>query len=117
MPAFGAPQTPTALSSGDKIAVLNDEDLAANALSMAVALTPQPTPVVLAIYNDTGETVSLVSSPDSTTAADFLNVANETLNVVAVAGGTVGTAIVAPGLFYAIKAASAITAGTVWLAR
>jgi hypothetical protein len=116
MPTFGAVQTPTELSSGDKLAVLNAENLALNALTMAVSLTPQPTPVMLAIWNNSGETVSLVASPDLT-SADFLPVYNEAGNEVTVATGEVGTALVAPGLYYAVKAGSAIAAGTIWMAR
>jgi hypothetical protein len=92
MPLFSAVQTPTELSSGDKLSVLNGENLALNALTMAVSLTPQPAPIDLAIYNNSGQSVSLVASP-------------------------VGTALVAPGLYYAVKAGAAITAGTIWLAR
>lgn len=116
MPAFGAVQSPTSLSSGEKVAVLNAENLANGALTMAVSLTPQPTPVVLAIHNNSGQSVSLVASPDLT-EADFLPVYNEAGNAVTVAAGEVGMAQVAPGLFYAVKAGGAIVAGTIWLAR
>ena len=116
MPAFGAAQTPTELSSGDKLAVLNAENLALNALTMAVSLTPQPTPVVLAIYNNSGQAVTLVASPDFT-ATDYLPVTDTAGVAVALAAGTVREVEVAPGLQYAVKAGAAITAGTVWLAR
>jgi hypothetical protein len=116
MPLFSAVQTPTELSSGDKLSVLNGENLALNALTMAVSLTPQPAPIDLAIYNNSGQSVSLVASPDLT-SADFLPVYNEAGNEVTVVTGEVGTALVAPGLYYAVKAGAAITAGTIWLAR
>ena len=116
MPLFGAVQTTTALSSGEKLAVLNAENLANNALTMAVSLTPQPTPVTLAIYNASGQSVTLCASPDLT-SGDFLPVYNEAGNVVTAANNTVATVIVAPGLSYAVKAGGAITAGTIWIAR
>ena len=116
MPAFGAVQTPTELSSGDKLAVLNAENLANAALTMAVSLTPQPTPVVLAIYNNSGQAVTLVSSPDFI-AADYLPVTDTAGVAVALAAATVQMVEVAAGLQYAVKAGSAITAGTIWLAR
>jgi hypothetical protein len=116
MPAFSAVQTPTELSSGDKLAVLNAENLALNALTMAVSLAPQPTPIVLAIYNNSGQAVTLVASPDLT-AADYLPVTDTSGVAVAVAAASVVMAEVAPGLQYAVKAGAAITAGTIWLAR
>ena len=116
MPAFGAVQTPTLLNSGERVAVLNGENLGNSALTMAVSLSPQPEPVVLAIYNNSGQSVSLVASPDFT-SSDYLPVYNEAGNAVAVATGNVWMAMVAPGLNYAVKAGGAITAGTIWLAR
>jgi predicted RecA/RadA family phage recombinase len=115
MPAFGAVQTPTALSNGDSVAVLNAENLSSGALTMAVALTPQPTPVTLAIYNNSSQTVDLVASPDLT-SGDYLPV-YEGETAITVATATVGVFQVASGLYYAVKAAGAITAGTIWLAR
>ena len=115
MPAFGAVQTPTSLSSGESVAVLNAENLGSGALTMAVSFTPQPTPVTLAIYNNSSQTVDLVASPDLT-SGDYLPVyAGET--AITVATDTVGIFQVATGLYYAIKAGGAITAGTIWLAR
>jgi hypothetical protein len=116
MPLLGAVQTPTSLSTGERVELLAGENLANNGVTMAVSLTPQPTPVVLAIWNNSGESVSLVASPDLT-SADFLPVYNEAGNEVTVGSGEVGTALVAPGLYYAVKAGGAITAGTIWLAR
>lgn len=116
MPLLAAVQTPTALSSGDRVAVLNAENLGNNALTMAVTLHPQPTPIVLAIYNNSSQSVSLVASPDLT-SGDFLPVYNESGNAITVTSGQVWTAMVAPGLYYAVKAGGAITAGTIWLAR
>ena len=118
MPAFSAPQSPTALSSGDKIAVLNTENLANGALTMAVNFTPQPTPVDLAIVNGTSQTVSLVASADDKSdGSTYFPVYNEAGTAVTADTDTVATARVSAGLFYAIKAGGAITAGTVWLAR
>ena len=102
MPLFGAVQTPTALSNGESVAVLNAENLGSGALTMAVAFTPQPTPVSLAIYNNSSQTVDLVASPDLT-SGDFLPVyAGET--AITVATDTIGVFQVASGLYYAIKA-------------
>lgn len=118
MPALGAVQTPTSLSSGERVAVLNAENLANNALTMAVTLTPQPTPVDLAIVNGSSQTVSLVASADNKSdGSTYFPVYNEAGNAVTAATDTVATVRVAPGLFYAVKAGGAITAGTIWLAR
>jgi hypothetical protein len=117
MPLFGA-QGPTALSSGEKLAVLNSENLGSGALTMAVALMPQPTPVDLAIVNGSSQTVSLVASADNKSAGStYFPVYNEAGTAVTAAADTVATARVSPGLFYAVKAGGAITAGTIWLAR
>jgi hypothetical protein len=117
MPAFTSPQSPTALSSGEKLAVLNAENLAENALTMAVALEPQPQLVALSIYNGSGETVALVASP-TMTADDFFPVTYDGTPVTA-ASDTVTTVEVASSLFYAVQngAVGAITDGTIWLAR
>ena len=118
MPLFGAVQTPTTLSAGDRVAVLNVENLANNALTMAVTLTPQPTPVDLAIVNGSSQTVSLVASADNKSdGSTYFPVYNEAGNAVTAPANTVATARVASGLYYAIKAGGAITAGTIWLAR
>jgi hypothetical protein len=114
MPAFGAVQTPTTLSSGEKIAVLNAENLANNALTMAIALTPQPLIAVLAIVNQSSQTVSLVGSADG---VNFYPVTDDEGVAVTASTNTVVVATVSNGLFYAIKAGGAITAGTIWLAR
>jgi hypothetical protein len=115
MPLLGAVQTPTSLSNGESVAVLNAENLGNGALSMAVTFTPQPTSIMLAIYNNSGQVVDLVASPDLVNA-DFLPVSSgET--AITVAAGAVGIFPVASGLYYAIKAGAAITAGTVWLSR
>lgn len=114
MPAFGAVQTPTTLSSGEKIAVLNAENLANNALTMAVALTPQPVLPVISIVNGSSQTVSLVASADN---VNYYPVTDDEGIVVSAPTGTVVAATVSSGLFYAVKAGGSITAGTIWLAR
>lgn len=116
MPSFGAVQTPTALSSGEKVAVLNGENLAENALTMAISLTPITDGVWLAIYNKSGQTVNLVGSPDFT-SADFLPVTDISGGAITAATDTITVCKVATALNYAIQAAGAITDGTVWLAR
>lgn len=115
MPLFGAVQTPTALSSGDKIAVLNNENLGNAALTMAVSLHPQPSsPIVLSIVNGSSQTVSLVGSADG---VNFYPVTDDEGTVVSATTGTVVASTISSGLFYAVKAGGAITAGTIWLAR
>ena len=116
MPAFSA--SPTALSSGDQLAVLNAENLANGALTMAVNFAPQPVSIDLAIVNHSGQTVSLVASADNKSdGSTYFPVYNEAGTAVTAATDTVATARVAAGLFYAIKAGGAITAGTIYLAR
>ncbi len=118
MPAFGAVQTPTELAAGERVAVLNAENLGNGALTMAVTLAPQPTPVDLAIVNNSNQTVDLVASADNKAdGSTYFPVYNEAGTAVTAATDTVATARVAAGLFYAIKAGGAIVAGTVWLAR
>ena len=116
MPAFSAGAT--TLSSGDKLAVLNAENLANGALTMPVCFTPQPVSVDLAIVNNTTQSVSLVASYDNKSdGSTYFPVYNEAGNAVTAATDTVATVRVATGLFYAVKAGGAITAGTIWLAR
>lgn len=114
MPAFGAVQTPTTLSSGEKIAVLNAENLANNALTMAVTLTPQPLPCIIAIVNGSSQTVSLVGSADN---VNYYPVTDDEGVAVTASTDTVVVATISAGLYYAIKAGGSITAGTIWLAR
>lgn len=114
MPLLGAVQTPTALSSGDKIAVLNNENLGSGALTMAVSLAPQPMPTVLSIVNGSSQTVSLVGSADG---VNFYPVTDDEGTAVSATTGTVVAATISSGLFYAVKAGGSITAGTIWLAR
>ena len=116
MPALSA--SPTALSSGDQLAVLNAENLANNALTMAVNFAPQPVSIDLAIVNHSGQTVSLVASADNKSdGSTYFPVYNEAGNAVTAADGSVVMVRVSPGLYYAIKAGGAITAGTIYLAR
>lgn len=118
MPAFGAVQTPTALASGEKIALLSAEDLANNALSMAVSFSPQPAGVRIAIVNHSGQSVSLVASYDNKSdGSTYFPVYSPAGTAATVPDGQAWVLEVASGLFYAIKAGGAITAGTVWLAR
>lgn len=118
MPAFGAVQTPTTLASGEKLAVLNAENLGSGSLTMAVCLTPQPEPVDLAIVNNSGQALALVASADNKSdGSTYFPVYNEAGNAVSAANATVQMVRVAAGLFYALKAGGAITAGTAWLAR
>lgn len=118
MPLLGAVQTPTALASGEKIAVLNAENLSNGALTMAVVFDPQPIKVALAIVNHSGQSVSLVASYDNKSdGSTYFPVYNEADAAITVPDGQIWTAEVASSLFYAIKAGGAITAGTVWLAR
>jgi hypothetical protein len=114
MPQFGAVLTPTTLSSGEKLAVLNKESLTSAALTMAVYLSPQPEPIDLAIVNGSSQTVSLVGSGDG---VNYYPVYNEAGTAVTAATDTVATAKVASGLSYAIMAGGSITGGTIWLAR
>ena len=116
MPAFGAAQTPTSLTNGDRVAVLNAESLANGALTMAINVIPEPTNIMLAIHNNSGQSVSLVASPDLV-AGNFLPVYNEAGNAVMVANGQVSMFFAASGLNYALKAGAAITAGTIWVTR
>ena len=116
MPAFNAAQNPTELASGDRVAVLNAENLANAAFTMAVSLTPQPNgPIMLGVWNNSGQTVTLQASPDLV-QADFLPVSSGA-QAISVATGAVGEFSVSSGLYYAVKAGAAITAGTIWLAR
>ena len=115
MPLLGAVQTPTELSCGDKLAVLNAENLANGGFTMAVAFTPQASDINVALYNNSGQTVTLQASPDLV-QADFMPVTAGGV-AASVVAGAVGVFWVTSGLYYAVKAGGAITAGTVWIAR
>lgn len=116
MPAFVSTNTPTALSAGEAVAVLQKENLANAAFTMAVVLTPQPNaPIMLSLYNNSSQTVTLQASPDLV-QADFLPVSSGA-QAISVATGAVGTFEVSSGFYYSVKAGGAITAGTIWLAR
>ena len=116
MPVFGAAQTPTSLTNGQSQQVLNAENLANGALTMAVNVVPEPTNIMLALYNNRGQSISLVASPDLV-AANFLPIYNEAGNAVTVANGQVATLFAPSGLNYALKAGGAIVAGTIWISR
>ena len=117
MPAFGAVQTPTTLSSGDKLAVLNVENLGAGGLTMVFALAPQPAPPYLDIYNNTTSVINLMASPDLV-LAHFLPVFDGIAGVqIQAQPGNVLTAQPHGGLYYALQAVSAVTAGTIWVDR
>jgi hypothetical protein len=115
MPAW-AINTQAALSAGDNLQVLlvTDTSGAGGALK-GFSFTPQATPINLAIWNNSGQTIVLQASPDNAT---WLPV---TLNGVAVSVAT-GLCLefsgLAAGLNYRLANAVAITAGgTVWVAR
>ena len=117
MPIFGAVQTPTTLSSGDKLQVINSADtIASGSLSMAVSLEPQPTQITMGIYNNSGQSISLVASPDFV-SGDYLPVYNTAGTAVTVPNGQVWLLAISPGLQYAVKAGAQITSGSVWLTR
>lgn len=114
MPLLAAVQTPTCLASGERIAVLNTENLGNAAITMAVSLTPDPMPVDIAIVNISSQTVSLVASADGVNFYPCYTASGTAITVIT---NTVGQARVVGGLYYAVKAGGAITAGTIWLAR
>jgi hypothetical protein len=117
MPLLGAVQTPTCLSSGDKLRVLNAEDMAQGDLTMAVTLSPQPLNSTLGIYNNTTSVLNLMASPDLV-ADHFLPIYDGVVGAgISVAPGNILSAQFHSGLYYALQAASALTAGTIWLAR
>ncbi len=115
MPAWSA-TTQAALSSGDNLQVLLSTDTSPTAGALkGFAFTPQATPINLAIWNNSGQTLVLQASPDN---VNWLPV---TANGVAVSVGT-GLCLefsgLAGGLNYRLANAVAITAGgTVWVTR
>lgn len=118
MPLFGAVQTPTALSSGEKIALLLAENLADSAATMSFALTPQPAggPIALTIDNPTAESLTLQTSPDN---VNWTAVMNEFTQPAVAQSGFASVFNVSPSGYYRLAnlSGNAIAAGTVWLAR
>lgn len=115
MPAWSA-TTQAALSAGDNLQCLLATDTSGTSGALkGFAFTPQATPINLAIWNKSGQTLVLQASPDNVT---WLPV---TLNGVAV---SVADSLclefsgVPSGLNYRLANSVAITAGgTVWVAR
>lgn len=104
-----------ALSSGDNLqCLLATEGSVANGSLKGFSLTPQPTPVLLSILNNSGQTLTLQASADNVT---WLPVSyNGT--AISVTTATVGSYPVSSGLNYRLNNVSQITAGgTVWVAR
>jgi hypothetical protein len=118
MPQFGAVQTPTTLSSGEKLAVLNGENLANNAATMSVCFTPDPGggAINLTVINSTAQSLTLQTSPDNVT---FTEVMNEFTQAAVAQAAYASVFNVSPAGYYRLAnlSGSAITAGTAWLAR
>jgi hypothetical protein len=115
MPAWTAAGT-TSLSSGDKLQVLLATDASpAGGFLQGFTFLPQPSPLVLTIFNDSPQTVAIQVSPDNInwlplTIADGVAVTFPTDTAISV---TVGS-----GLYYRLTNATAIVAGgTIWVAR
>lgn len=114
MPAWSA-TTQAALSSGDNLQCLLSTDTSgAGGALKGFSFTPQATPVLLAILNNSGQTLVLQASADNVT---WLPVSyNGT--AISVVTGICGEFPVVAGLNYRLSNATAITAGgTVWVAR
>ena len=110
-------QTPTTLSSGEKIKILNAEDLASNASTMSFTLHPQPvTCSIITVYNPTAQDLTLEWSPDN---VNFLPMLDESTTPV-LAQKSFATVFNLSGAGYhklTNLSGSGITAGTVWVAR
>ena len=109
--------TQAALSAGDQLLVLTATDtLAANGSLKGFAFTPQATPIVVTIVNNSGQTLTLQCSADNvvwTTMTLMNGVAGVTFSTATASSVTLGS-----GLNYRLNSAVAITAGgTVWIAR
>lgn len=104
-----------ALSSGDNLQCLLATDASpTTGVLKGFAFTPQPTPINLAILNNSGQTLVLQASADNVTwlAVSYNGTA------VSVPNATVGIYPVASGLNYRLANAVAIMAGgTIWVAR
>lgn len=114
MPAWSI-ATQAALSSGDNLQCLLSTDTSPTAgFLKGFSLTPQATSPMLAIQNNSGQTLVLQASCDNIT---WLPVSvNGT--AVSVASGACGQYPVAAGLNYRLANAVSIAAGgTVWVAR
>lgn len=114
MPAWSA-TTQAALSSGDNLqCLLATETSGTGGALKGFALTPQPTPIELAIWNNSGQTLVLQASPDNVT---WLPVTDDG-TAISVASGICEQYTVASGMNYRLANAVAITAGgTVWVSR
>ncbi len=115
MSVWTASAKTTALAPGDKLAVLDAEDIASGAATRAFTLTPLESGggVLLTLLNQTSEAMALQCSAD-----------NVTYEPVYAAGAAVScpeaealAVLVSTGLYYRLAPAGDVTAGTVWVAR
>lgn len=114
MPSWSA-TTQAALSSGDNLQCLLATDTSPAAGSLkGFAFTPQATPILLTIINNSGQTLTLQASADNVT---WLPVSyNGT--AISVTNATAYSVPVSSGLNYRLNNSSQISAGgTVWVAR
>jgi hypothetical protein len=107
----------TSLAPGEKLAVLNAENLASAAAAQGVAFAPiGGGPVPLTVLNATAQTVTLQASGDGTNWYPYVDADEQAVTVATV---TALQVLVSPGLFYRAYngSGSAITAGTIWFSR
>ena len=116
MPLLVSFQSPTGLSAGERVAVLNAEGIVAGGITMAVSFKPEPQDVLLCIYNNTSSTMQLVASPNLV-AANFLPVYGIANTLVLALAGSCYTTEIGPSLYYALQATTTVVTGTAYLAR
>ena len=115
MPAWSAAGT-TNLSAGEKLNVLKaTEASGAGGFLQGFTLTPQTSPVIATILNNSGQTVVLQCSADNVT---WVPVTATNGSAISVATGAAEVYELGAGLYYRLTNAVAIVAGgTIWIAR
>jgi hypothetical protein len=118
MPAFAANNV-ARLLAGQRLALLNAEDLGNGAFTQAFFLAPSAgdgAPCIT-ILNKTGQTVTLQASWEAADTTNFVPVTAGGVTAIAVPNGAAWNVPASLGLIYSCKAGAAITGGTLYVSR
>ena len=117
MPLYGA--IATSLSSGERLALLDDENLDNAAQTMAVEFAPQPSggAIPVAVVNETAQVVTVQHSLDG--GYNWELVVSEYNQPMTIPANSSQRANLAPCGFYRVAnlSGSNIVTGTIWIGR